>query len=139
MRTAKRAAVRGILPLEHHVAGAGAALDGGDFEGADLEFVLEQLEQAQFLLAGVGVGGGHVAGQRVGGLVQPLGQAGDDLLQRLSSPFGSPRRSAQFAVVSGSRSSSNFLNTGSCLTMLPMVRNSASVMSLSAAETRTMV
>ena len=54
--------------------GPGAALDGGRVQAVDVELVADFLEQAQLAFGQRAVGSGHVAGQRVGGLEELLGQ-----------------------------------------------------------------
>ena len=54
------------------MAGAGAALDGGGVEPVDVEFVAHFFEKPEFRLAKGAIGGGHVAGERIGGLVEPF-------------------------------------------------------------------
>ena len=60
--------------LDVRMAGAGAAFDGGGGQPADLQMVADHLEDAGLLLRHLAVGGGDVAGQRIGGLAQLLRQ-----------------------------------------------------------------
>ena len=67
-------------------AGAGAALDAGGDQPVDAEAMAQQLQDAQLFLARLAIGGGHVAGHRVGGLAQLLRQRVLDAFQRLLEP-----------------------------------------------------
>ena len=53
---------------------AGAAFDAGGDQAVDAEAVAHQFEHPQFLLLRLAVGGGDIAGQRIGGLAQIGGQ-----------------------------------------------------------------
>src|SRR3546814_20035746 len=54
---------------EAHIAGTGAALDGGGGQAADREAMAQNLQHAQLPLAAGAVDGSAVTGQRVGRLL----------------------------------------------------------------------
>ena len=56
------------------VAGARGALDGGGVQAVQIEPVADHLQHAQLLLRQLAVGHGHVARERIGGLVEPRRQ-----------------------------------------------------------------
>ena len=63
-----------------------AAFDGGGVEAVEVELVADFLEQAQFGFLQLAVGGADVAGQRVGGLEEPLGQVVADQPEKRVQP-----------------------------------------------------
>lgn len=64
-----------LVPPSHpHMPHPRAPLDGGGVEAVDVEFLADFLEHAELDLAVPSVGGDHVAGERIGGLVEVLGQ-----------------------------------------------------------------
>ena len=60
--------------LQRLEPGAGAAFDAGGDQPVDIEAVAHHFEHPQFLLLRLAVGGGDIAGQRIGGLAQIGGQ-----------------------------------------------------------------
>src|SRR4051794_19039975 len=59
-----------LLGLQRLKSCAGAALDAGGDQPLDVEAVADQFEDPQLLLAGRAIGGGNIAGNRIGGFAQ---------------------------------------------------------------------
>ena len=59
-----------------HVPRAGAPLDRRRVQPVDVQFVADLLEHPQLGLVQRAIGGGDIAGQRIGGFGQPFGQVG---------------------------------------------------------------
>ena len=55
-----------------------APFDGGGVQAVDAQLLADLLEHAQFDLVVLAIRRHHIAGQRIGGLVQTLGQGGAD-------------------------------------------------------------
>ena len=56
------------------MSGAGSTFDGGGVQAVDIQLVADFFQQAQFGFLQGAIGGGHVAGQRIGGFKQSFGQ-----------------------------------------------------------------
>src|SRR6056297_471819 len=71
---------------DREVARARAALDGGCVQAVDVELVADFLEQAQFAVVERAVGGGHIAGEGIGRLVEGLGEVVADETEKRVEP-----------------------------------------------------
>ena len=69
-----------------HVPRAGTAFDRRRVQAVDVQLVADLFQQAQFRLGQLAVCGGHVAGQGIGRLMQPLGQVGADQAEQRIQP-----------------------------------------------------
>ena len=84
-----------------------------------------------------GVGGGDIARHGISGLAQARRERLLDLIERLVEPVLAPKQRDALVELCFSSLVGKSRNTGRCSTMSPMTRSSASVMSLSDAETMT--
>lgn len=72
---------------DQHVTGARAALDRGRMEAVDVELVADLLEHPELGLSQSAVRRGHVAGQRIGRLVEPVLERRPDQAEERIEPL----------------------------------------------------
>ena len=116
------------------MSGPGPTFDGGGMQAVDVQFIADFFQQAQFWFGQGAVSRRHVAGQRIGGFIQPFGKVITQQAEQGVKPVFLSNSSNTSCDMWVRRLVSNSANTGSMLTADWILTSSAVRMFSSEAE-----